>query len=162
MKQNFDVKKDRLRYTKNSSSATLAYLAILFNVLYFVSVYSYNEHSGRFYYNMTIGFSVVANLLFLLISFLASEGVKNYKLGYCIAFIPLGAFQLLRIVGIPMSAHDHTIILDDEMTQVMNDAQFYYVCACLCLSALACFAVAFTGIRKTIILREYEKSLIEQ
>ena len=159
MVKNIDIKKDRLRYTKNSASATQAYIAILFNVLYFVSIYSFNKYSGQFYYTKNIGFSVVSNLLFLLIAFLASEGVKNYKMGYCIAFIPLGAFQLLRIIEIPMKAHSFTFLLDGSMTRVMSDKQFIYVCVCLICSALACFATAITGIRKTKTLREYEKTL---
>ena len=159
MRNNIDIKRDRLRYTKNSSSATQAYVAILFNVFYFISIYSYNEYAGQFYYSKNIGFSVVSNLLFLLVSFLASEGVKNYKMGYCIAFIPLGAFQLLRIVEIPLKDHNYRFLLNGSMTRVMNDKQFIFVCVCLCCSALACFATAITGIRKTKMLREYEKTL---
>ena len=159
MAHNIDIKKDRLRYTKNSSSATQAYIAIISNVLYFISIYSYNKYSGNFYYSKTIGFSVISNLLFLLMAFLFSEGVKNYKLSHCIAFIPLGAFQLLRIVGIPSKAHNYVFLLDGSATRVMNDKQFIFTCVCLCCSALACFATAITGIRKTKILREYEKTL---
>ena len=154
-----DSKKDRLRYTKNSSSATQAYIAILFNVLYFISIYSYNKYSGSFYYNKTIGFSVVSNLLFLLISFLASEGVKNYKMSYNLVFIPLGLFQLLRIISFPLKAHSYEFMLDGSLTRVMNDKQFIYTCVCLGCSALACFATAITGIKKTKTLREYEKTL---
>ena len=161
MAHNIDIKKDRLRYTKNSSSATQAYIAILFNVFYFVSIYGYNKFSGNFYYSKTIGFSVISNLLFLLIAFLASEGVKGYKMGYCIAFIPLGLFQLLRIVGIPMDAHGYEYLLDGSLTRVMNDKQFIFTCVCLCCSALACFATAITGIIKAKTLREYENSLSE-
>ena len=56
------TKKDRLRYTKNKFSANLAYVAILFNVLYFVSIYS--SDVDTYYYTMTIGFSVLYNLIF--------------------------------------------------------------------------------------------------
>ena len=160
MTQNMDIKKDRLRYTKNSSSATQAYVAILFNVLYFVSIYT--EDVGNYYYKRNIGFSVLVNLLFLLGAFLASEGVKNYKMGYCIAFIPLGAFQLLRIIEIPLKAHSYKFLLDGSITQVMSDKQFIYVTVCLCCSAMACFATAITGIKRTKTLREYEKTLSEQ
>ena len=48
------VKKDRLRFTKNKISATLCYLAILFNVLYFVNIYS--SDVGNYYYSITIIF----------------------------------------------------------------------------------------------------------
>lgn len=160
MTRNIDIKKDRLRYTKNSSSATQAYVAILFNVLYFVSVYT--SDVGTYYYNKTIGFSVICNLLFLLGAFLCSEGVKNYKLGYCIAFIPMGVFQLLRIISIPMKAHGYVFLLDGSMTRVMDDKQFIYTCVCLCYSAMACFAAGITGIRRTKMLRDYEKSLSNQ
>ena len=59
-----NIKKDRLRYTKNTQSSTFALLAIVFNVLYFVSIYS--SDVGNFYYSPTIGISVLCNLLFLL------------------------------------------------------------------------------------------------
>ena len=159
MTNKIDIKKDRLRYTKNSTTATQAYVAIIFNVLYFVSVY--HQDVGNYYYNKTIGFSVICNLLFLLGAFLCSEGVKNYKLGYCIAFIPLGAFQLLRIVSIPLKAHDTILSLDGSMVMVMDDKQFIWVCFCLICSALACFATGILGIYKTKMLRDYEKTLSE-
>ena len=46
------IKKDRLRYTKNKLSANLAYLAIVFDVLYFVSIYS--SDVDTYYYTITI------------------------------------------------------------------------------------------------------------
>lgn len=33
------IKRDRMRYIKNKPSANLAYLAILLDVIYFVSIY---------------------------------------------------------------------------------------------------------------------------
>ena len=154
-----DVKKDRLRYTKNSSTASQAYVAIIFNVLYFVSIY--HKNVGNYYYNNTMGFSVVSNLLFLLGAFLCSEGVKNYKMGYCIAFIPLGAFQILRIFYIPLKAHSQMISIDGLSSMVMDDTQFIWVCVCLACSALACFATGIIGIYRTKTLRDYEKTLSE-
>ena len=157
MMNNIDIKKDRLRYTKNSTSSVLAYLAILFNVFYFISIY--NIDVGDYYYSITIGASVICSLLFLLFTFLASEGVKNYNLLYSIAFIPLGLFQLLRIAGIPMSARNTVITLFEGDVRVMEDKQFYWLCACLICSALACFAASAIGIYKTRTLREYEKQI---
>lgn len=154
-----DLKKDRMRYTKNTSSATQAYIAIIFNVLYFISIYSYNKYAGDFYYNKQIGFSVISNLLFLLIAFLSSEGVKNYKISYSVVFIPLGLFQLLRIIGIPMNARKAEFSFEGSLTRVMNDKQFIFTCICLCCSALACFATAYTGIKKAKTLKKYEKTL---
>ena len=34
-----DILTDRMRYVKNTSSSRLCYLAILLNVLYFISIY---------------------------------------------------------------------------------------------------------------------------
>lgn len=159
MTQQFDIKKDRLRYTKNTDSATQAYVAIIFNVLYFVSIYS--KDVGNFYYNNTIGFSVISNLLFLLAAFLCSEGVKNYKYSYSIAFIPLGIFQIIRIFGIPYDAYNTVLKLDGSIVRVMEPTQLIFTCIFLLCSAAACFATAIGGIIKTKTLREYENSLSE-
>ncbi len=160
MTTNIDIKKDRLRYTKNTTSASLAYIAILFNVLYFVSIY--HKDVGNFYYSITIGISVICNLLFLLSAFLCSEGVKGYKMGYSIAFIPLGIFQIVRIFGIPSDAHSSIIHLDGVDTQVMGDKQFYWVCICLIISAISCFIAAAIGIYKTKMLHDYEQQIANQ
>lgn len=160
MTTNIDIKKDRLRYTKNTTSASLAYIAILFNVLYFVSIY--HKDVGNFYYSITIGISVICNLLFLLAAFLCSEGVKGYKMGYSLAFIPLGIFQIVRIFGIPYDAHSSIIHLDGVDTQVMGDKQFYWVCICLIVSAISCFVAAAIGIYKTQMLHDYENQIANQ
>ena len=57
------IKKDRLRYTNNKISANLTYLAIVFDVLFFVSIYRSNVNT--YYYNIKIGVSVLLNLVFL-------------------------------------------------------------------------------------------------
>lgn len=157
MTQQIDIKKDRLRYTKNSETATQAYVAIVFNVLYFVSIY--NKDVGNFYYTNTIGFSVISNLLFLLAAFLCSEGVKNYKLSYSIAFIPLGIFQIIRIFGIPYDAYNTILKLDGSIVRVMEPTQLIFTSVFLLCSAAACFATAIGGIIKTRTLRDYEKSI---
>ena len=124
---------------------------------YFVSIYS--SDVGNYYYTKTIGFSVICNLLFLLSTFLCSEGVKNYKLGYSIAFIPLGIFQLIRIISIPLDAHSKMISLDGSQIQVMDDSQFSWVCVCLVCAAIACFIAGAIGLKKTKTLKDYEKQI---
>ena len=89
------LRKDRMRFVKNKASANLAYLSIVFNVLYFVSIYSSNV--GDYYYSILMGVSVVYNLLFLLSAFLSSEGLKSYKRSYAILITVVGALQLVRI-----------------------------------------------------------------
>lgn len=140
------IKKDRLRFTKNSASSTLCYLAILFNVLYFVEIYSTNS---QFYYNMEMGFSVVYNLLFLLFTFLCSEGVKNYSKGYSIFVIIIGCMQFVRILGIPMSAF--------ATSGVMSITQFILVCTYLVVSAVFCIIAGIIGWSKYATLKKYKK-----
>ena len=97
------VQLDRMRFTKNLLGSRLVYLAILFNVLYFVSVYE--SDVGNWYYQALIGVSVVYNLVFMLVAFLSSEGVKNYKTGYGYVLLGLGAGQIARIFILPLMAH---------------------------------------------------------
>lgn len=149
------IKKDRLRYTKNKFSANLAYLAIVFDVLYFVSIYS--SDVDNYYYNISIGFSVLYNLIFLLAAFLSSEGVKNYKLGYAWVIMGIGVLQFARIFGIPSRAHSTTLTLDGVDTIVMGNGQFAYVVACLMLSGLACIASGIAGVYRTTTLTKYMK-----
>ena len=81
------IRLDRMRYTKNSLSSSLTYLAILFDVLYFVSIYE--SDVGNWYYNHVIGISVVYNLLFMLIAFLSSEGNMLQALPFPSQTIPM-------------------------------------------------------------------------
>ncbi len=144
------IKKDRMRYTKNKASANLAYLAILFNVLYFVSIYS--SDPGNYYYNIEIGISVVYNLLFLLIAFLSSEGLKGYKQSYAVIIIVLGALQIVRIFGIPMDASS-TLMAGTEK-YAMDQSQFLYTVVMLVLSSASCIASGVIGLLRTRALND--------
>jgi hypothetical protein len=149
------IKKDRLRYTKNKLSANLAYLAILFDVLYFVSIYS--SDVDTYYYTMTIGFSVLYNLVFLLTAFLSSEGVKNYKGHFSRVIMAIGVLQFVRILGIPRMAHNTVLNLDGVETVVMDNKQFAWVCICLVLSGVACIVSGLVNAYKVTTLTNYLK-----
>jgi hypothetical protein len=149
------VKKDRLRYTKNKFSANLAYVAILFNVLYFVSIYS--SDVDTYYYTMTIGFSVLYNLVFLLTAFLSSEGVKNYKGHFSWVIMAIGVLQFVRILGIPRMAHGTVLTINEVDTVVMDDKQFMWVCICLVISGIACIASGIVNAYKVTTLTNYLK-----
>ena len=149
------IKKDRLRFTKNKLSATLCYLAILFNVFYFVNIYS--SDVDNYYYSITIGASVVYNLLFLLFAFLCSEGVKNYSKNYSIFIAILGVLQIGRIFYIPMKAHSATITTAETEIMVMDDKQFAFVVVFLCVSAACAIASGVIGYIKTVTLENYKK-----
>ena len=74
MNEDLYIKRDRMRFTKNSLSSTLVILAILFDVFYFVNIYESDvgHNVGNFYYQIRIGASIVYNLVFMLAAFLAS------------------------------------------------------------------------------------------
>lgn len=151
------IKKDRLRFTKNKLSANLTYLAIVVNALYFVSIYS--SDVGTWYYKYLIGISVLYNLIFMLVAFLASEGVKNYNLGYGVALGVLGVGQIIRIFILPMSAHTETIKLGEIEQIVMSDGQFLLVSVYLIASAALCIIAGVVAVAKTTTLRAYEAEL---
>ncbi len=162
------IKRDRLRFTKNKLSATLTYLSIVLDCLYFVSIYSSNK--GNYYYTWLMGVSVVYNLLFLLFSFLASEGVKEYKMGYSYFLAVLGMGQIARIFILPMQAHNATLSAAattsgaEEVAQavgekVMSDGQFIYCISLLIGSAALCIIAAVVGMIKSATLAAHVAEL---
>lgn len=152
-----ELKLDRMRFTKNKTSANLALLSIFFDVCFFISIYS--SDVGTYYYNILIGASVIYNLIFMLAAFLCSEGVKNYKAGYAWLMAVLGAGQLARIFVYPMRAHAAFITVQDAQTAVMGDAQFTRTVAYLCLSAVCLLIGAVTGISRSRALSAHIASL---
>lgn len=137
------IKRDRMRYTKDSFSSGLVMLAIVFNVLYFVSIYQTDV--GRYYYNWVIGASVVYNLLFLLIAFLASQGVKSRKSGYGLMLLVIGLLQIVRVFYLPAKAYAAEVEIGSEMVRVMTDGQHTYVVICLVASAVCCVVAAVSS-----------------
>lgn len=146
------VKRDRLRFTKNKLSSNLTLLAIVLNALYFVSIYK--SDVGTYYYNLMIGVSIVYNLLFMLVAFLSSEGVKSYKLGYSFVLMGIGAGQIARLFIIPMQAHSTKLSLSGTEQIVMEDAQFMRVCIYLIGSAALCIIAGVVAFIKTRTLQE--------
>ncbi|MBR2930760.1 MAG: hypothetical protein IKC32_05975 [Clostridia bacterium] len=157
MREIKDLRLDRMRYTNNAISATLCYLAILLDALYFVSIYS--SDVGNYYYSMTIGVSVVYNLVFLLVAFLCSEGVKNYAKLYGYVSIAIGVLQLVRILGIPLNAFTSVISYAGEELKVMELSQFIYVTVLLVLSAMACCAAGAICLTKSYELDAYRREI---
>ena len=144
---------DRMRYTKNTLSSRLAILAIVCDVLFFISLYK--SDCETYYYTILIGTSIVYNLVFMLATFLASEGVKNYQKGYTWLLIILGCGQIVRIFIFPMQAHN--AVVNGE--QVMGDGQFIRIIVYLSLSAACLFASAVINRRKTQALAAHIASV---
>ena len=157
MNEERTISRDRLRFIKNSGSSRLCYLAILLDVLYFVSICK--SDVGTYYYNILIGAVILYNLAFMLAIFLASEGVKNYKRGYSWLLLAAGVGQIVRIFIIPMQAHGEATVVNGVETLVMHDGQFIRVIIYLVGSALCLFAAAAINLYKCKELAEHEKSL---
>ena len=154
------IKLDRMRYAKNTFSSRLTYLAILFDVLYFVSIYE--SDVGSWYYQILIGASIVYNLVFMLVAFLASEGVKNYKASYAWVLLAAGIGQIARIFILPMQAYKATVTISKITYPVMEKSQLILVIAFLCLSALCCFVAGVVGIHRSRVLAAYNAKLNEK
>lgn len=154
------VKLDRMRFTKNKLSSSLALLAIVFDVFFFVSIYQ--SDVGSYYYTILIGASVLYNLIFMLMAFLASEGVKNYKRGYSWLLLALGVGQIVRIFILPMQAVNATIKIKKEMISVMGQGQYTWVVACLVISAVCCIASAVINLIKSRQLEQHNAALEKQ
>ena len=154
------IQRDRMRFIKNSLSANLAYLGILLDVFYFVSIYK--SDVDTYYYNYIIGISIVYNLVFMLAVFLSSEGVKSYKRGYSFLLIALGVIQAARIFIIPMRAHAAEVTVNGAAVQVMGDGQFYRVTAYLVISAVCLIAAAAVNLIRCRELAEHLKTLEAQ
>ena len=143
---------DRMRFTKNTSSSRLALLAIVFDVLFFISLYK--SDVGTYYYTILIGASIIYNLVFLLATFLCSEGV-NYQTPYSWLMVVLGVIQIVRIFIYPVSAHQAVI----NGAAVMGDGQFIRMIVYLTASAACLFAGAVINLKKSRDLNAHIASL---
>ncbi len=134
------VKNDRMRFTKDKRSSNLVLLAIVFDALYFVSLYQTDV--GNYYYTWKIGASIVYNLLLLLSAFLCAEGVKNRKTGYTGLLIFLGVMQVVRMFYLPAQAVNATVTVSGVEIAAMERGQYAYLLICLGLSAVCCIVAA--------------------
>ncbi len=156
------IKKDRLRYTKNKLSANLTYLAIVFNTLYFICLYSSDikrQYIGSNYYVWMVGISVLYNLVFMLISFLCSEGVKSYNIKHGFTLLIVGAAQIARIFIWPVELHSTVAVGPSGEELVMQDGQFLRCIIYLLASAALCIIAGVVAVIKTTTLRSYEAEL---
>lgn len=164
------IRLDRMRYNKNLFSSRLCYLAILFNVLYFVLIYEINN--TRLYAAM-MGLSIVYNLVFLLLCFLASEGVKNYKTGYGYLLLCMGAGQIARIFILPAQAataiQKVTMVKVgkkmrekvEEIAPAITQGEHSWVIVFLVLSAAFCLVAGAVAVARSRKLQAYQATLTE-
>lgn len=155
------IKRDRMRFTRNTLSSRLVLLAILFNVFYFINIYKsdINHDVGNYYYQLRIGVSIIFNLVFMLAAFLSSEGIKNYKVSYAYVLFVLGFMQLARIFILPLNALRTEITIAGRTGTVMGTGQFTLVTIYLIISGVCCFVAAVIGIKRSRELNEHLASL---
>ena len=140
------IRLDRMKYKNDSVSRMLVILSIVFDVLYFTTLYKTNESN---IFTITLGVSVIYNLLFLLAAFLSSESVKVYNVKYAYICIALGIMQIVRIFNFPLDCYKDAII----------DLNTYRLLVIfLSLSAATLLAGAATSIYNCTILKNYLKS----
>ncbi len=150
-----NIKVDRMRYSKNTQSSRLALLGLVLDVLFFVSIYKFvckdSSNADNFYYTALMGASILYNLVFMLATFLASEGVKNYKPKFSYLLFFLGAVQIVRIFIYPVNAH--------AAPGVMGDFQFIRLIVYLVGSALCLIAAALINLGKSRALTAHIASM---
>lgn len=151
------IQTDRMRFTKDKLSANLVLLAIVLDVLYFVSIYK--SDVGSYYYTMLTGASIIYNLIFLLTAFLASEGVKGRKPGFTPLLVAIGVGQFIRMLIIPARAHSATVAIKGEELAVMGNGQYSWCLICLAVSGACCIAAGITSLMHSRTLSAYMKSL---
>lgn len=137
---------DIMRYKKNKFAQMLALLSIVFNCLYFMLLYAYNDN---YFYQISIGVSVLLTLVTLLIVFLASENIKNYKKVYSYVLLVIAAYQILRIFGYPLYGLQHKILTVGYFgfypTPEQSWIEFVILLIYLCASAACLIASAVIG-----------------
>ena len=111
------------------------------------------------YYTWVIGASVVYNLLFLLMAFLSSEGVKSRKGGYTGLLVFIGLMQIVRVFYLPAKAHAAVVNINNVDIPVMTDGQHLFTVICLILSGVCCVAGAVTSFINRKTLSDYMRSL---
>ena len=156
MNEEKTIQLDRMRFTKNSTAANFALLAILFDVLYFISIYESNV--GSWYYNILMGASILYNLVFMLAAFLCSEGIKNYKVSYSYVMLLL-IIQIIRIFIYPMRAKAATVTIMEQPVIVMGAGQFLRCVVYLVLSAACLIIGAVIGYSRSRALQAHLATL---
>jgi hypothetical protein len=134
---------DKKKYRTDTISYTLVLLGLVFNVLYFTTLYK-NNHN--YYYNYKMGISVVYNLVFMLLVFFGAEEIKHYRRPYAVLLFIIGLLQIGRIFVFPRLAFE----ADRLSRESYNWIIVYLLASCALL-----VAGAITSFVNTTILKRY-------
>lgn len=152
------IKDDILRYKKNKFASMFALLGLVFTVLYFTLLYSVNN---TFFYSIYLGLSVIVTLVLLLVAFLSSESIKNYRKAYCIVLLVLAAMNIGRIFYYPLNglkekAFEGAVYFWVKMP---NGAIFSFLLIYLVASAACYIAAAVLGYLYAVRLEKHNKAV---
>lgn len=158
VEKNAVLQDDILRYKKNKFASRFALLGLAFNCLYFMLFYSVNQSD---IYTPLVGFSVIVNLLVMLIAFYASEGIKGYDKRFSIVLIVLAVVQIVRIFIYPLQGMTNDYLKGNfyfalKMNSVSNGLFFIIYL----VASAACFIVAaVNGYLIATRLEKFQKQL---
>ncbi len=112
-----------LRYRNNKLSYNACLLAIIFQCISFVAIYSTLTFSAKF----NTGLDIIINIIFLLFTFLTAEKVKTYNVRWGIISIVIGVLNSLRIFTYLYSSFSGENLFDSS-----NVATYRFNAAVLC------------------------------
>lgn len=137
---------ERMRYQTESVSYALCLLGLVANVCYFLHMFRNNSLSQTW----VIGVDVIYNIVFMLITFLAAENAKRYRLKWSYGIAAIGLLQIVRIFILPLNYYN-----SGQLTQ----EKFIYAIVYLSASALLLIAGAVVCYIKSDILLKYLKEI---
>ena len=160
---------DIMRYKTNKLPASLALLGIVFSCLYFCLLYGFKT---PFFSMWKIGISVMLTLILLLVTFLASEGIKAYKKKFAIVLLVLAAVQIIRMFGLPLEALKYDSGLGASEVHAFGELRYFgvdlssgasYTILIVWLAAsAACFvASAVIGYINCVKLEKFQKKIAD-
>ena len=134
---------EKMKYKKDKSSANLAIIGLALNVIYFFTMY---KNNNNYYFNLSIGMSVLYNLVFMLAAFLTSEKLKAYEKAFSYTAIVLGVLQLVRIFNYPLDAYQATFLAKKS---------FIICVTCLSLSGISLITAGVCSYIKSTVLHKF-------
>ncbi len=132
-----------MKYKRNSLPYSLILIGLMFNVVYFIKLYQQND---LYFYNISMGISVIYNLMFMLFIFLSAENIKVYSIAYSFFVIFVGILQTIRISFTPKKALENNII---------NSEDFEFLRAFLLLSSIFLIVGGIISVIKSYQLKRF-------
>ena len=104
-----------MKYQADKLSYLLCILGIIFNVIYFVSIYTNRDIVP----DAVVGADVLINIIFMMIVFMASEKLKLYEKKWNVYAALLGLVQILRVFWLPMHYKNLEMLTGTKFTLIL-------------------------------------------